>query len=309
MKKRIVIIILSLALVLVAVGMVAAVTSAGGIITGNFDEPSKIATVDQTLDVTGVPTVSADTHNGTITITRGDENKVFIHATKRAVSDDLLAKLQVNIRQDGNRITVETTGDTATGFALFGFNRTVVDYQIQVPTHTDLGPVKSSNGRIDVNGIAGQHDLTTANGLITVRDVDGTLKAETSNGRVTVMGGRGTLQLRSSNGTVEVHDVQSNGLDLHSSNGRVTFAGSIAPGSKNSVDTSNGTVSMSLPPESALNVDLQSGNGSVRVDFPVTTAPGSEPKRNKVQGVIGRPDADLTVHTGNGSITLTKQGI
>ncbi|GEM_PF-5053969 len=308
MKKRITIILLSLALVLVAVGMVVSVVGAGGII-GHIGELDKMATTDQTFAVNGVPTISLQDRNGTITVTRGEENSVVIHAVKRAATDEMLATLQVTMQQDGNRITIGTTGDNSAGFAFFGYSRMAVDYQIQVPAHADLAPIKSSNGRIDITGVAGQFDLSTSNGIITARDVDGTISAQTSNGRVSVIGGRGTLRLGSSNGIVEVRDVQATGLDLRTSNGRVSFTGSLAPGSKNTVETSNGTVAMTLPPESALNVDLRSGNGSIHVDFPVTTAPNGENKRNAVQGVINRPDADLTVHTGNGSITLTKQSI
>ncbi|MCA1724119.1 MAG: DUF4097 domain-containing protein [Thermomicrobia bacterium] len=246
--------------------------------------------------------------NGTIAVTRGAENSVVVHATKRAATDDLLTKLQVNIRQDGDHITIETTGDTLSGFAWFGHNGTAVDYQIAVPAHTDLAPISSSNGRIDITGISGQLTLSASNGIITARDVDGTVAAQTDNGRVSISGGRGALRLSSSNGVVEVQNVAATGLDLRTSNGRVSFTGSLAPGSKNMVETSNGSVSMTLPPESALTVDLRSGNGSIHVNgFPVTAS--GENRRNAVQGVISRPDADLTVHTGNGSITLTKQGI
>ncbi len=307
-KKRIAIILLSLTLVLIAVGMVVSVVGASGAI-GQIGELGKMATTDQTFAVTGTPTISLHDRNGTITVTRGEENSVVIHAIKRAATDEALAKLQVNLQQDGNHITIETTGDTLSGFAFFGHNGMAVDYQIQVPAHADLGPINSSNGRIEVTGIAGQFDLSTSNGVITARDVDGTVAAQTANGRVSVMGGSGTLRLGSSNGVVEVHDVHANGIDLHTSNGRITFVGSLVPGSKNIVDTSNGTVSLTLPPDSALNVDLRSGNGSVTVGFSVTTPPNGQTKRNAVQGVINRPDADLTVHTGNGSITLTKQGI
>ncbi|MHB8646049.1 MAG: DUF4097 family beta strand repeat-containing protein [Thermomicrobiales bacterium] len=308
MKKRITIILLSLALVLVAVGMVVSVVGASGVI-GHFGDLSKMATADQTFTVNGIPTVSLQNRNGTITVTRGAESSVVIHAIKRARTDELLASLQVTMRQDGNHITIETTGDSSSGFGFFGHNGMVVDYQIQVPAHADLSPINSSNGQIDITGIAGQFDLSTSNGIITARDVDGTVAAQTSNGRVSIIGGRGVLHLTSSNGIVEVRDVQAAGLILHTSNGRVSFTGSLMPGSKNMVDTSNGSVTMTLPPESALSVDLRSGNGSIHVDFPVTTAPNGENKRNAVQGVIARPDADLTVHTGNGSITLTKQGI
>ncbi|MDQ2788067.1 MAG: DUF4097 domain-containing protein [Chloroflexota bacterium] len=307
MKKRIIILLLSLVLVLVAVGMVASVAVAGSVI-GHIGDLSKTATTDQTFAVTGAPTISVQDHNGTITVTRGTENSVVVHATKRAATDGLLAKLQVNIQQDGNRITIGTTGDTSSGFAWFGNHGMAVDYQIEAPAHADLGPITSSNGRIDVTGIAGQFDLSTSNGIITARDVDGNVSAQTDNGRVSVIGGRGMLRLGSSNGIVEVQNVEATGLDLHTSNGRVSFTGSLALGSKNTVETSNGTVSIILPPESALSVDLRSGNGSVHVNgFPVTTS--GENKRNVVQGVINRSDADLTVHTGNGSITLARQGI
>ena len=307
MKKRVAIILLSLALVLVAVGMIASVAVAGNIV-GHVGELDKMGTTDQTFAVTGVPTISVQNHNGTITVTRGAENSVVVHATRRAATDELLAKLQANIRQDGDHIIIETAGDTSSRFPFFGHNGMAVDYQIQVPAHADLGPINSSNGRIDITGIAGQFDLSTSNGIITARDVDGTVAAQTANGRVSVTGGRGMLRLGSSNGIVEVRDVQATGLDLHTSNGRVTFNGSLAPGSKSTVDTSNGSVSITLPPDSALTVDLRSGNGSVNVGFPVMTAANGTNKRNAVQGVINQPGADLIVHTGNGSITLTKQG-
>lgn len=308
MKKRITIIVLSLILLIVAAGMVTAVVGAGAI-GANFGEPDKVAAVDQTLDVTGAPTISIEERNGTISVTRGEENKVVIHAIKRAATDDLLGKLNVEIHQDGNQITIQTTGDSFGGVFFFGHNRTAVDYQIQVPAHADIGPVRSSNGRIEVTGITGRLDLNTSNGIIMARDVDGTVAAQTSNGRVSVVGGRGMLQLSSSNGIVEVQNVQANGIDLHTSNGRVSFTGSLTPGSKNRVETSNGTAVLTLPADSALNVDLRSGNGNVNVGFPVTTSPNGENKRNVVQGVINRPDADLTVRTGNGSITLNKQGM
>ncbi|MGI8688714.1 MAG: DUF4097 family beta strand repeat-containing protein, partial [Thermomicrobiales bacterium] len=246
--------------------------------------------------------------NGTINITHGDDNTIVVHAVKRAATDELLGKLTVEMHQDGNTITVQTTGDTFNGFVFVGGNRMAVDYDIQVPAHTDIAPVRSSNGRIEVSGIAGRLDLHTSNGVITARDVNGSVTATSSNGRVVVSGGRGALQLSTSNGIVEVQNVQTQGLDLYTSNGKILFTGSLAPGSKNHADTDNGTISFTIPSESALNVDLRSGNGSVNVGFPVTTAPGTAAKRNAVQGVIGRPDGDLTLRSGNGSITLMKQG-
>jgi len=307
-KKRVTIGLLILALLLVAVGMVASVAGAGSVI-GNIGQPDKVATIDQTFAVTGVPTVSVENHNGNVTITRGGGNSVIIHATKRATTNELLNKLQVNLRQDGDRITVRTSGDTFSGFVFFG-SRTAVDYEIQVPSRTDLAPLTNSNGRIEVNGIAGRLDLHSSNGLITARDVDGTVTAQTSNGRVIISGGRGMLACGTGNGTVEIQNVQADGLDLHSANGRISFLGSLTAGSKNRMETSNGTVTVTLPPDAGVAVDLRAGNGSVHVTgFTVTTAPNGARTRDAVRGVINRPAADLTVRTGNGSITLNTQGV
>jgi len=70
MKKRIIITLLSLVLVLVAVGMVVSVASAGGVI-GHIGDLNKMATTDQTFAVSGAPTISVQDHNGTIAVTRG----------------------------------------------------------------------------------------------------------------------------------------------------------------------------------------------------------------------------------------------
>jgi DUF4097 and DUF4098 domain-containing protein YvlB len=180
-----------------------------------------------------------------------------------------------------------------------------VDYDIQVPAQADLSPVRTSNGMINITGIAGRLDLTSSNGTIDATDFDGSMSAQTSNGRVTVRNGRGALDLRTSNGTVDVQNVQAQGLELHTSNGRVTFSGSLASGSHNNLDVGNGSVSLTLPPDSALSVDLRAGNGNVNVNgFSVTT--NGTNQKNAVQGIIGRADATLVVRAGNGSVTLSQ---
>jgi hypothetical protein len=270
----------------------------------NFGNLDKTEAFDQTLDVAGRPTLSVDNRNGNVTITHGVDGKVVIHAIKRASTEDYLRRLTIEVQQNGAQVTIRTTGDEASAGAFFGWHRTQVDYEIQVPVQTDLAPMRTSNGMMNITGIAGRFDLSSSNGTITTADFDGPVSAQTSNGRVMVRNGRGTLDLRTSNGAVDVQNVQAQGLELHTSNGRVTFTGSLASGSHNNLDVGNGSVSLSLPPDSALSVDLRAGNGSVTVNGFAVTASGVN-QRNAVQGVIGRADATLVAHAGNGSITLS----
>jgi Putative adhesin len=297
---------LSLLLALVAGAMAIAVFG-GGHIVGNFGNLDKTEVFDQTLDVTGRPVLSVDDRNGNVTITRGPEGKIVVHAIKRATTDDSLRGLNIEVQQTGNQVTVRTTGETGSGFFI-GWRRTQVDYEIQMPAQSDLAPLRTSNGAITITDIAGRLDLSSSNGTIGATNIGGSVMAQTSNGRVTIHNGRGMLDLRTSNGTVDVQNVQAEGLELHTSNGRVTFSGTLAPGSHNNLDVGNGSVSLTLPPASALSVDLRAGNGDVHINgFSVTTdgASGTNQK-NAVRGVIGRADADLIVRAGNGSITLTQ---
>src|SRR5947209_19714 len=206
----------------------------GGHIVGNFGNLDKTEVFDQALDVSGRPVLSVDNRNGNVTITRGTDGKIAVHAIKRATTDDALHSLNVEVQQTGNQVTVRTTGETGSGFFL-GWRRTQVDYEIQVPAQSDLAPLRTSNGAIAITDIVGHLDLTSSNGTIGATNFDGPVVAQTSNGRVTIHNGRGMLDLRTSNGTVDVQNVQAQGLELHTSNGRVTFSGTLASGSHNSL--------------------------------------------------------------------------
>src|SRR5215470_14122626 len=151
-RKWVWVTVLSALLVLVA-GAMAVAVFAGGHIAGNFGNLDKTEAFDQTLDIAGRPTLSVDNHNGHVTITRGVDGKVIVHAIKRATTDDALHRLNVDVQQNGNQVTVRTTGDDTNDGFFFGWHRTQVDYEIQVPAQSDLTPVRTSNGMISITGI------------------------------------------------------------------------------------------------------------------------------------------------------------
>ncbi len=309
-RKWIGVTILTTLLVLVGVGIVASLAGAGSLAAIGSHESDKTATFDQTLDVAGRPTLAVTSRTGSVTVTRGADRRVVVHATKRAPTQGRLDELGVDLRRDGDRVTIATTGDRWGGWMWFGSGGPRVDYEIQMPAQSDLDPLRNTNGTITISGITGRLDLESSNGTIRATDFDGPLRAQTSNGVVTIRDGRGTLDLRSSNGTVDVQNVQAHALAAQTSNGRVTFTGTLATGSHNRVDVGNGSVALTLPPDSGLGIDLRAGNGSVNVGFTVNTAvPGGESSKNAVKGVInGKTETTLDVHAGNGSITLSPGG-
>jgi hypothetical protein len=274
---------------------------------GGIGPLRRTASVDQQLTVSGTPTIAIANSNGPIAITRGDEGIIAVHAVKRASSDELLDTIHVDIAQAGDRVTIQTSYDRPTWRHLFGGTNRSVAYEIRLPTRAMVAPAKTSNGTIDVTGIAGTLDLQTSNGAITLRSVDGDVAARTSNGRIAVSGGTGTLTLATSNGPIDLQEMRASTLDVRTSNGRIAFAGSLA-GTVNRLTTSNGSVTLALPPDFSGNVDLQTSNGTISVGYPLTTQPGGENTRTRVQGAIGDGGTPVIVRTSNGTITITRQG-
>lgn len=271
------------------------------------------ATVDRTLGIASVPTVTIDNRNGEIVITRGDEGVVGIHAVKRAASQALLDTIHVEIAQAGDRVSVKTTYDRPSFWHLLGGASRSVSYEIRLPARATVASARSSNGAIQVSGVAGRLDLETSNGAIAVRDPDGDVKARTSNGRIGVTGGSGSLALSTSNGAIEIQDLRASGLVVETSNGRIAFTGALAPGSRSQLTTSNGRVTLTLPPDLSASVDLKTSNGAIDVGYPLTTQPvdGNTNARSSVRGTIGSEagtGTQIVVRTSNGAITIARQG-
>ena len=197
-RKWIGVTILTALLVLVGVGMIVSLVGARSL--GHFGAHAAdvTATFDQTIDVAGRPTLAVESRNGSITVTRGTESRIVVHAIKRAPTQERLDALGVDIQRDGDRVAITTTGDRGNGWGdWMWFGGLRVDYEIQMPAQSDLDPLRSRNGAITVSGITGRLALESDNGAIRADDFNGPLSAQTSNGAVTLRNGRGTLDLRS----------------------------------------------------------------------------------------------------------------
>jgi DUF4097 and DUF4098 domain-containing protein YvlB len=92
-------------------------------------------------------------------------------------------------------------------------------------------------------------------------------------------------------------------LDLHTSNGGITFDGSLQQGQA-TIEASNGPVELRLPADAAFTIDASTSNGKITSDFQVegTASDGA------LKGTAGSPEdaatTDVTVRTSNGPITL-----
>jgi DUF4097 and DUF4098 domain-containing protein YvlB len=103
--------------------------------------------------------------------------------------------------------------------------------------------------------------------------------ASSRNGHVTIDGAVGPVAAETRNGAIEISD-GGESVRAITNNGAIRYRGSVR-GDFN-LETSNGSVTMSVPGDSRFEVDAESSRGSVRSDLRVQDQPieanGPRPK-------------------------------
>lgn len=160
--------------------------------------------------------------------------------------------------------THEVRGDT---LELHGCGRRCsVDYTIEVPAGVDVGGA-TSNGSITLEAV-GDVDVQTSNGRIDLEDVAGPIVAETSNGRIegSDLNGDG-VRATTSNGAIELELGTPQDVEASTSNGSIELT--VPPGSyRVTTDTSNGRTDVGIAndDDGEFTLDLRTSNGSITVD-------------------------------------------
>jgi len=231
------------------------------------------APFDRTVDVRPGGSVSVENVNGHITVSSWDQPRVRIHAVKRASSQEALDAINIDIRQSGNSLSIVTRTPKSDGSGFLDFlfgngGNTAVEYDVTVPRASDL-KVDDTNGAISVSDVNGRIELGTTNGRIEALRCGGSVNASTTNGAIRAE----LLQVAG-----------SNHMDF---------------------ETTNGSISLTVPPNFGAEVSAETTNGSIRSDLPVTTRSFS---RRELRGTINGGGVQLGLHTTNGSIEIRSTG-
>ena len=185
---------------------------------------------------------------------------------------------------------------------------------------SDFGDTKFENGTaasVTIESKSGKVALTkvTISKLIKVQDDFGDITLtqasaasydlHTNSGAVTVDGVKSNLKASTDFGNIEITNAQSVTLDLLTKSGNIEFNGSLGAG-PHTVTTDFGNVTLSLPADSKLNVDLKTDFGKIQSDLPVTVTVTGSSSSNKEQiaGAVNGGGAQLTVKTNSGGINI-----
>lgn len=227
--------------------------------------------------------VEANVLHGTITVRTGSGNEIVAELPgARPRRDDRVPPGMHRLDMPWrNGIAVDESGDTV--HISLGPGAESDDLLLTVPVNTSL-KVRSTHGAVTVTGVHGEIDAASIHGDVTLNNVGGTVLANTVHGSIKVT------------------------MD------RVDQAKPL------SFSTLNGSIDVTLPADTRMNLKLKADRGDIWSDFDVKlsgggafTNPGSRtgPRRvltdRTLRGTINGGGVDASFYTVNGRITIHKK--
>ena len=249
-----------------------------------FAEQPQGETITVPLTDPGRPAVvSVQVNNGSITVRAGNRRDVVVvgreHDERRREDPPpggmrrLAQAVGFSVQEERNEVQVESES----------LNR-AVDFEIQVPTRTNLKLSTVNGGQIVVEGVEGEIEVGNVNGPITLTRIAGSAVANTVNGQVLVSLTR------------------------------------VVPDKAMAFTSYNGTVDVTFPASLKANLKMRSDRGDVFSDFDVQIRPTTpvvhETQRasgrfqvevnSSIQGTVNGGGPEIELRTWNGAVYLRK---
>jgi hypothetical protein len=223
---------------------------------------------EKTYELTGVRKVRLQNVNGAVSVESGGEHLkvVAVKSVRRASDADVLKETEIRVTKTGSAIEIETILPRQGRVFPWFFGRSSsadVSYQLTLPAGVAV-EAETVNGRIGASRRTGDLVLSTVNGAVKVDGQDGPLKVNTVNGSV-----------------------------------EVSFASAMRQAS---LETVNGSVTVTCAKDSSIRCALQTTNGRIQSEFPVTIEGKWGPK--EAHGSINGGKESLAVETVNGDVRL-----
>lgn len=281
--------------------VVASTALTGGCVV--VDSQGHITRDEKRFTVSATPEVHLTTFDGAIEIRSGADGAVLLEIEKRGPTEEEINKLQVDVKQDGNRIDVEVKKPPTE--VVFGFGHMTPTAKLIVTMPKSANVVaRSGDGSIRIEHVNGHLDLHTGDGSIKANSIGGDVTLQTGDGSVALDGITGRLDLQTSDGSVTVAGAPDVAR-VHTGDGSITFRAESGAAMKDdwSFTTGDGSISIYLPNDFSAEVDASTGDGSVHSELTVSGSSDDREHRS-LRGQLGQGGKLLKVRTGDGSIRL-----
>lgn len=255
-----------------------------GFVINDANAGSRYSLIDhdsKSFPVTGTPRVTVETFDGPINVRAWEKQEVFYSIAKRAVDPESMQGIRITAEQRGDSIIIRAEFDKATAYRL-GNVRAEAPIDVMVPRNANLN-ITSIDGRLSIEGVAGEVGARTGDGPVDVRDVKGNLNVVTRDGRIRISNFDGEARASTGDGGIWL-DGRFNRL---------------------SASTGDGTITLAVPADA--NATVETNAESVASDGVAASEDTDETKRVR-RWRIGTGGNLLTLKTGEGRIYLRRSG-
>jgi hypothetical protein len=261
--------------------------------------------------------LTVESFNGSVEVSTWDQDTVDISGTKYARTQEDTSDIKIEIDHAATAVSIRATrpsmrrGNYGARFAIKVPRGAVLDHLVTsngaIRTSDGVGPsrMKTSNGHVEVRGLKGPLTAETSNGPIEVLDIDGAVEAHSSNGHIRLEHVRGAVDATTSNSSIHAMLEKVDGsVRLQSSNGGIDLT--LPPNAQSAVraHTSNNSITVHLPGEVNARLTADTSNGSISSDFEMRLR--GEIGKHHIDGTLGSGGPLLDLSTSNGSIRIVK---
>jgi len=269
--------------------------------------------------ISGRAQVRVDTNDGAVRIATGDSKQVEFRVIYEGY--ELNKNLHIDSRQDGDSVQLNARVTGHWGFS-WGRGHRGPRIEVRMPKNGDL-QIDTGDGSVETQPISGHVKIHTGDGSVRVQAVDGNVDIDTGDGSITVEGAKGDIRLHTGDGHIEARNLDGR-VDANSGDGHIKIDGRldalnvktgdgsidarVEPGSKLSggwsIRTGDGSVDLVLPADLQANIDASTNDGHISLGIPVTVE--GTFSNSQIHGKMNGGGQSLTIHTGDGSIRLSK---
>jgi len=233
------------------------------------------STVDTLLPLARNGAVDIQLHAGEIIVTGWSRSEVRVRAESE--------RGQVRVDASPSYIEIGTRGVRS--------RRGDTRVQVSVPEGTRL-TVAAGSADVSVRGVKGEVDVATTTGDVVIDDastrvsfesmsgdvqisrVQGDLRGEAMSGEIGVTDVSGGVEVETVSGDLTLHNVRSRSVRAETVSGSVEFEGRTERGGRYDFASHSGDVRLVLPQTLGALISVETFNGTIDSDFPITLNPG-----------------------------------
>jgi DUF4097 and DUF4098 domain-containing protein YvlB len=204
-----------------------------------------------------------------------------------------------------------------------------VQYNLTVPVgtrvlmHSTSGDLRSqgTHGEIEARSVSGDVEvddavrsatLESVSGNVKARGIEGDLRTRSVSGDVDVDRVHGDITLASVSGHGYVTNARSRVVRMETVSGDLGYAGTFDPTGTYDFRAHSGNVRLELPSDVSAAISVDTFNGDIKTDFPLTLQPTGRdtygPTRHHIDTTLGSGGAHVTISTFSGDVELLRSG-